>query len=108
MHGFHECYSKIITQVITLNRSIGVALSSIAKPKQITKDITHVGKNIFTGSRTVIAGIFQTFMAIGIIELSFLRIAQHLIGLGRLFETGLGFGISGITIRMIFHCQLTI
>ena len=51
---------------------------------------------------------FQAGMAVTVVELAFLRIAQHLVGLGGFLELGLRLGIADVAIRMILHGQLAI
>jgi hypothetical protein len=47
-------------------------------------------------------------MAVAVVELALVRIAQHVVGFGCFLKLGLRLGIADVAIRMILHGQLAI
>jgi hypothetical protein len=102
MHGLHERNSEVVTQIIAGDRPSTPRLRP-PSPEEVAEQVTKAGKDIFKISRPLISTALQPFMAIGIVDLSFLNIAEHLIGLSTLFKTGLGLFIIRIAVRVILH-----
>ena len=55
-----------------------------------------------------IAVAFQPGMAVAIVALAFLRIAEDFVGLGRLLELGVRLGVADVAVGVILHGQLAI
>src|SRR5436190_23065526 len=72
--------------------------------KHATKSTTsaeELSKEIFCVHSTTGSALFQTFFAILIINLAFLRIGEDLIGMGKIFELLCSFGIMGIFVFVV-------
>src|SRR5205814_10135699 len=54
------------------------------------------------------AHAFQAGVAVTVIALPLGRVAQHLVGLGRLLELGLGLGVADVPVGVILHGQLAV
>jgi hypothetical protein len=93
---------KVISEVRTL-LGTGRTTAPLAKAQQVLEEVAEGRENIISGTKALIARAFQPLNAITIIDLAFFRIAEDLIGLGRLFEFLLGRLISWIPIRMVLQ-----
>jgi hypothetical protein len=75
----------------------------LAKAQQVLEEVAEGREDIISGAKALIARTLQPLDAITIVHLAFFRIAQDLIGFGRLFEFLLGGLISWVPIRMVLQ-----
>jgi hypothetical protein len=101
-----ETYAHVVAQI---HAGAGArAASPGAETEEITEYIAKSPEYILGGTEILKAVPAYTFMTELVIPGSLFRITQDLVGLGRFLESGFGFRIIRIAIRMIFHGQLAV
>ena len=82
--------------------------TSRVEAEDIAEDVAEARKDVFEAGKAPVAGAVQPFMSVPAVDLPFFRIAQDLVGLGRLLELLLRFFVSRIPVRMVLHGELAV
>ena len=113
-NGVFEVDFEIVAQIVSILRRIGRAASSAASEKaaeRIVSAATASEEAVEDIER--IAGVggsasAQTILAVPVVELAFLRVAENLVGLRDLFELFGGFRVVRILVRMILDGKFAV
>jgi len=83
-------------------------LIAVAESEYIFKNAAETGENVFKPGEPPKACVAEPLVAIAVVNIPFLTIAQDFIGLGRFLESFLRLLITLITIGMILHGHFSI
>ena len=90
-------------------RPAAACTAAHAESKHIPKDITEMSEDIFGGPKaSEVAVVSDTGVTELIVPRPALRIAQHFIGFGGLFETLFGFRVVGVVVGVVLQCHLAV
>ena len=112
--GVFEVDFEVVTQIVSLLRRIGGAASSAASEKAAERIVSAAAASeeaVENIERIACAGgsaSTQTVLAVTVVELAFLRVAENLVGLRDLFELFGRFRVVRILVRMIFDGKFAI
>ena len=106
--GVHEGDPQIVAQIGARPGRRARAGTSRVEAEDIAEDVAEARKDVFETGKAPVAGAVQPFMAVPVVDIPFFRVAQDLVGLGRLLELLLRFLVSRIPVRMVLHGELAI
>ena len=90
-------------------RPAAACTAAHAESKHIPKDIAEMSEDIFGGPKaSEVAVVSDTGVTELIVPRPALRIAQHFIGFGGLFETLFGFRVVGVVVGVVLQCHLAV
>lgn len=78
------------------------------EPEHVAEDVGEAAEDIVEARELVEAGAGETLVAVLVVDPSLLGVAQDLVGLGRLLESGLGLVITGVAVRMVPQRKLAV
>jgi hypothetical protein len=76
--------------------------------EKIFEDVAETGEDVLEPGKTGKARPAQPFVAVPVIEVSFLRVPQDLVGLRGLFEFFFRFFVSGVAVRVVLEGLLAV
>ena len=79
-----------------------------AAPEQIAEDVGERREHVADVAEAAEAAALQALVTVTVIQRALLGIGQHLVGLGRLLELGLGGVVARVAVGVILHRELPV
>jgi hypothetical protein len=105
--GLHEGYLHVIAQIGPRPGGTPRPGAPVAEAEDIAEDVAETAEDIAAG-KALKAGTAQSFVSVLIVYFSFLRVAEHLIGLGGFLELLFRLPVSRVSVRMVLHRQAAV
>lgn len=109
-NGFFERKLQIVKEIVARSSGCtGPRLPPEIEGKEILENIPEAGEDVVESTTEAIESRPpEPFMTVGVIDLSFLSVPQHLIGFGAFLELLLSLFVPGIPVGMALQSQLPI